>query len=195
MLFRSETLQEDSRFSDVTSSLVRGTPELKITFDHAKLAQLGLSAPQVSTLINAKVGGEVASQFNQDDRKIDILVRSLHTQRDSIEDIGRIIVNPGAERAIALNAVATLSMSIGPSEITRIGQQRVAVISANLAYGDLSQAVDAANQHIRDMQLPLSIQARVAGQSEEMKTSFASLKFALALAIFLVYLVMASQFE
>ena len=190
-----ETLQEDSRFSDVTSSLVRGTPELKITFDHAKLAQLGLSAPQVSTLINAKVGGEVASQFNQDDRKIDILVRSLHTQRDSIEDIGRIIVNPGAERSIALNAVATLSMSIGPSEITRIGQQRVAVISANLAYGDLSQAVDAANQHIRDMQLPLSIQARVAGQSEEMKTSFASLKFALALAIFLVYLVMASQFE
>ncbi|QHJ10417.1 Efflux pump membrane transporter BepE [Paraglaciecola mesophila] len=190
-----ETLQQDSRFSDVTSSLVRGTPELKITFDHAKLAQLGLSAPQVSTLINAKVGGEIASQFNQDDRKIDILVRSLNTQRDSIEDIGRIIVNPDAERAIALNAVATLSMSIGPSEITRIGQQRVAVISANLAYGDLSEAVEAANRHIRDMQLPLTMQARVAGQSEEMKTSFASLQFALALAIFLVYLVMASQFE
>ena len=190
-----DALQQDSRFSDVTSSLQRGTPELKITFDHAKLAQLGLSAPQVSTLINAKVGGEVASQFNLDDRKIDILVRSLTTQRDSIEDIGRIIVNPGAQRAIALNAVADLSMSIGPSEITRIGQERVAVISANLAYGDLAQAVEAANQHIKDMNLPYSLQARVAGQSEEMKTSFASLKFALALAVFLVYLVMASQFE
>ena len=190
-----DALQQDSRFSDVTSSLQRGTPELKITFDHAKLAQLGLSAPQVSTLINAKVGGEVASQFNLDDRKIDILVRSLTTQRDSIEDIGRIIVNPGAQRAIALNAVADLSMSIGPSEVTRIGQERVAVISANLAYGDLAQAVEAANQHIKDMNLPYSLQARVAGQSEEMKTSFASLKFALALAVFLVYLVMASQFE
>ncbi|ABG40748.1 acriflavin resistance protein [Paraglaciecola sp. T6c] len=190
-----DALQQDSRFSDVTSSLQRGTPELKITFDHAKLAQLGLSAPQVSTLINAKVGGEVASQFNLDDRKIDILVRSLNTQRDSIEDIGRIIVNPGAQRAIALNAVADLSMSIGPSEITRIGQERVAVISANLAYGDLAQAVEMANQHIKDMNLPYSLQARVAGQSEEMKTSFASLKFALALAVFLVYLVMASQFE
>ncbi|WP_339900751.1 efflux RND transporter permease subunit [Paraglaciecola polaris] len=190
-----DALEQDVRFSDVKSSLLRGTPELKITFDHAKLAQLGLNAPQVSTLINAKVGGEVASQFNLDDRKIDILVRSLDAQRDSIEDIGQIIVNPGASRAVALNAVAQLSMSIGPSEITRIGQQRVAVISANLAYGDLAQAVEAANQHIHALALPLSMQARVAGQSEEMKTSFSSLKFALALAIFLVYLVMASQFE
>jgi HAE1 family hydrophobic/amphiphilic exporter-1 len=190
-----EALQQDPRFSDITSSLQRGTPELKITFDHAKLAQLGLSAPLVSSLINAKVGGEVASQFNQDDRKIDILVRSLNTQRDSIQDIGRIIVNPGAGRAITLDAVADLTMSIGPSEITRIGQERVAVISANLAYGDLAQAVEAANQHINELNLPLSMQARVSGQSEEMKTSFSSLKFALALAIFLVYLVLASQFE
>ena len=190
-----EALQQDSRFSDVKSSLQRGNPELKITFDHAKLAQLGLSAPQVSTLINAKVGGEVASQYNVDDRKIDILVRSLNEQRDSIEDIGRIIVNPGADRAIALNAVAQLSMSIGPSEITRIGQQRVAVVSANLAYGDLTQAVAVANKYIRELNLPLSMQGRVAGQSEEMKNSFSSLKFALALAIFLVYIVMASQFE
>lgn len=190
-----DALEQDVRFSDVKSSLLRGTPELKITFDHAKLAQLGLNAPQVSTLINAKVAGEVASQFNLDDRKIDILVRSLDAQRDSIEDIGQIIVNPGASRAVALNAVAQLSMSVGPSEITRIGQQRVAVISANLAYGDLAQAVEAANQHIHALALPLSMQARVAGQSEEMKTSFSSLKFALSLAIFLVYLVMASQFE
>ena len=190
-----EALQQDSRFSDVKSSLQRGNPELKITFDHAKLAQLGLSAPQVSTLINAKIGGEVASQYNVDDRKIDILVRSLNEQRDSIEDIGRIIVNPGADRAIALNAVAQLSMSIGPSEITRIGQQRVAVVSANLAYGDLTQAVAVANKYIRDLNLPFSMQGRVAGQSEEIKNSFSSLKFALALAIFLVYIVMASQFE
>jgi HAE1 family hydrophobic/amphiphilic exporter-1 len=86
-------------------------------------------------------------------------------------------------------------LSTGPSEITRIGQERVAVISANLAYGDLGEAVIVAEELLKQQNFPLSIQARVTGQSEEMQNSFRSLQFALALAVFLVYLVMASQFE
>lgn len=190
-----QSLQHDPRFADVSSSLQAGNPELKIQFNHSKLAQLGLNAPEVSKLINAKIGGEVASKFSLDDRKVDILVRSLDRQRDSINDIGQIIVNPGASQGIPLNAVAQLSMSVGPSEITRIGQQRVAVVSANLHTGDLAGAVLAAKQILATVELPVSMQARVAGQSEEMEVSFASLKFALLLAVFLVYLVMASQFE
>jgi len=190
-----QSLQQDPRFADVSSSLQAGNPELKIQFNHAKLAQLGLNAPEVSKLISAKIGGEVASKFSLDDRKVDILVRSLDRQRDSISDIGQIIVNPGARQGIPLDAVAQLSMSIGPSEITRIGQQRVAVVSANLHTGDLAEAVLAARQILTTLDLPVNMQARVAGQSEEMEVSFASLKFALLLAVFLVYLVMASQFE
>jgi HAE1 family hydrophobic/amphiphilic exporter-1 len=106
-----------------------------------------------------------------------------------------MIVNPGSSPSIPLDAVADISRSIGPSEITRIGQQRVAIISANLQYGDLGEAVVAAQQHLTELTLPVNMQARVAGQSEEMNASFSSLKFALALAVFLVYLVMASQFE
>jgi HAE1 family hydrophobic/amphiphilic exporter-1 len=106
-----------------------------------------------------------------------------------------MIVNPGANPSIPLTAVADIIMSIGPSEITRIGQERVAVISANLNYGDLNEAVLAVQQHIDSVKLPSNMQAKVAGQSEEMENSFQSLQFALALAIFLVYLVMASQFE
>jgi HAE1 family hydrophobic/amphiphilic exporter-1 len=189
------SLQQDPRFADVSSSLQAGNPELKIQFNHAKLAQLGLNAPDVSKLISAKIGGEVASKFSLDDRKVDILVRSLDRQRDSISDIGKIIVNPGASRGIPLDAVAQLSMSVGPSEITRIGQQRVAVVSANLHTGDLAEAVLTAKQILTTLDLPVSMQARVAGQSEEMEVSFTSLKFALLLAVFLVYLVMASQFE
>jgi HAE1 family hydrophobic/amphiphilic exporter-1 len=188
-------MQGDNRFADVKSSLQTGNPELKIKFDHGKLAQLGINAPDVSKLISAKIGGEVATKYSIQDRKVDILVRTIEEQRDSIADIGQMIVNPGASPAIPLAAVADISMSIGPSEITRIGQERVAVVSANLNYGDLNEAVLAVQQHIETLKLPVNMQAKVAGQSEEMENSFQSLQFALALAIFLVYLVMASQFE
>lgn len=188
-------MQRDNRFADVKSSLQTGNPELKITFDHGKLAQLGLNAPDVSKLISVKIGGEVATKYSIDDRKVDILVRTLEAQRDAIADIGQMLVNPGVSPAIPLAAVADISMSMGPSEITRIGQERVAVVSANLHYGDLHEAVLAVQQHIDQLKLPLNMQAKVAGQSEEMENSFQSLQFALALAIFLVYLVMASQFE
>jgi HAE1 family hydrophobic/amphiphilic exporter-1 len=188
-------MQGDKRFADVKSSLQSGNPELKIKFDHGKLAQLGINAPDVAKLLSVQIGGEVATKYSIEDRKIDILVRTIEQQRDSIADIGQLIVNPGASPAIPLSAVADISMSIGPSEITRIGQERVAVISANLNYGDLNEAVLAVQQHIDTLKLPLNMQAKVAGQSEEMENSFQSLQFALALAIFLVYLVMASQFE
>ena len=163
--------------------------------DHGKLAQLGINAPDVSKLISAKIGGEIATKYSIEDRKVDILVTTIEKQRDSIADIGQMFVNPGASPSIPLEAVADISMSIGPSEITRIGQERVAVVSANLNFGDLNEAVLAVQQHIDSLTLPLNMLAKVAGQSEEMENSFQSLQFALALAIFLVYLVMASQFE
>lgn len=188
-------LESNDRFADVKSSLQSGNPELKVHFDHAKLAQLGLSSPEVAKLVAAKIGGEVATKYSINDRKVDILVRTLEQQRDSSADVSQIIVNPGAARAITLDAVATIETSIGPSEITRVGQERVAIISANLAYGDLGEAVQEAQALLPELNLPLSMQAKIAGQNEEMEVSFNSLKFALALAVFMVYLVMASQFE
>jgi hydrophobic/amphiphilic exporter-1 (mainly G- bacteria), HAE1 family len=188
-------LMADSRFTDVKSTLQSGNPELKIKFNHAALGQLGLNAADVAKLVAVQIGGEVATKYNIMDRKVDVLVRTQQQQRDSVADIGQIIVNPGAEQAIPLNAVAQIIMSVGPSEITRVGQQRVALLTMNLGYGDLNDAVIAAKLHLNELNLPINMQARVTGQSEEMENSFTSLKFALALAIFLVYLVMASQFE
>lgn len=191
----AQSLGTYNRFADIKSSLQSGNPELKIVFNHAKLAQLGLNAPDVSSLVAAKVGGQVASKFTIDDRKVDILVRNQEAQRDSISDIGNLIVNPGSSPAIALSTVAKIDMSVGPSEITRVGQQRVVIVTANLAYGDLGAAVLEAQEALNSIKLPIALQAKIAGQSEEMKASFDSLYMALALAVFMVYLVMASQFE
>lgn len=188
-------LSTHDNFTDISTSIREGNPELKIEFHHAKLSRLGLDAATVSSLIAAKIGGRVATQYSLEDRKVDVLVRTKDSQRDNINDVRAIVVNPDSSQPIPLGAVADVYMSVGPSEITRIGQQRVALISANLAKGKLDEAVSLVNKVLNDTQLPLSMDATVTGQSEDMQDSFRSLQFALALAIFMVYLVMASQFE
>ncbi len=190
-----QRLAESTRFADVTRSLREGNPELKVVFDHPRLAQLDLNAADISELIATQVGGRVATQFNYDDRKIDVLVRTSDNQRDNVQDVRAIIVNPESEQPIPLDAVADVFMSSGPSEITRVGQQRVVLIEANLAYGDLSEGVAEVKALLKSVSLPLALTATVAGQSEDMQHSFKSLQLALLLAVFMVYLVMASQFE
>jgi HAE1 family hydrophobic/amphiphilic exporter-1 len=98
-------------------------------------------------------------------------------------------------RPVRLSAVADVVSSQGPSEIHRISQERVAIVSANLHYGDLGSAVTEVRQLIRENPLAAGVTSHIGGQSEELDASVKSLIFALALAIFLVYLVMASQFE
>lgn len=188
-------MEENARLADVTTSIREGNPELKIEFHHAKLARLNLNAATVSDLIASKVGGKVATQYSLQDRKIDVLVRTLDSQRDNINDIRSIIVNPGAAQPLPLSAVADVYMSVGPSEITRVGQQRVALISANVSRGNLDEAVQSVQGILDNTVLPLTLKAEVTGQSEDMEESFQSLQFALMLAVFMVYLVMASQFE
>lgn len=188
-------LEQNGNYADITTSLLDGQPEIKVYFDHARLAQLGLTAPQISQLISTKIGGDIASQYSINDRKIDILVRVTEDDRNSFSDIENLIVNPQSASPVPLSAVARLELSVGPSEITRIEQQRVAVISANFIEGDLAQAALTAQTLVSELNLPYNVQARITGQNEEMDVSFTSLKFALAIAIFLVYLVMASQFE
>ncbi|MEI6859439.1 MAG: efflux RND transporter permease subunit [Shewanella sp.] len=190
-----DALSESDRFADLKSSLRDGQPEISIRFDHQRLAALGMNAPTVANRIAQRIGGTIASQYTVRDRKVDILVRSELDERDQISDIGAMIINPDSSHPIALSAIADVTLKLGPSAINRISQQRVAIVSANLAYGDLNEAVLEARQILDKQTLPASIQARFGGQNEEMEHSFQSLQIALVLAIFLVYLVMASQFE
>jgi len=188
-------MEQTPQFVDVINSLRQGQPELAIAFNHDRIAALGLNTADIAQLIAVKIGGQVASKYTLFDRKIDIMVRSQLEQRDSIEDLKSLIINPQSTFPISLDSVATISLQVGPAQINRINQQRVGVISANIASGDQKSAIESAQQLIEQLNLPLNITASFGGQSEEMEQSFDSMLMALALAIFLVYLVMASQFE
>jgi HAE1 family hydrophobic/amphiphilic exporter-1 len=96
---------------------------------------------------------------------------------------------------VRLSSVAEVISTEGPSEIHRVSAERVAIVSANLRYGDLGSAVKEINDIVSNNPLAAGVKVHVGGQSEELDSSVKSLMFALGLAIFLVYLVMASQFE
>ena len=188
-------MQASDRYVDVKTTIEPGNPEIQIIFDQERAASLGLSVRDIADRVVANVRGELATRYTWRDRKIDVLVRSVDTTRASIADIRSLIVNPEAKRPVTLEAVAEIKISRGPAEIRRIAQERVAIISANLAYGDLGAAVADANSIIDGTPMPQGITAMVSGQNEEMQDSFRSMRFALLLAVFLVYIVMASQFE
>jgi len=188
-------MSASDRFADIKTTVERGNPEIQIVFDQERAAKLGLAVRDIANRVVANVRGELATRYTWRDKKIDVLVSSVDTRHSSIEEIRRLIVNPTSDRPVTLDAVAEVKVSQGPSEIRRVAQERVAIITANLAYGDLGAAAAEAGAIVNRIPMPDDVTALVSGQSEEMDESFKSMQFALILAIFLVYLVMASQFE
>jgi len=188
-------LRQSNRFADVESSLERGHPEIQIYFDQERAAALGLTVKQISDQVVGKIRGKVATRFSWRDRKIDVLVRLSEQERQSIAAVRELIINPESEFPVPLSSVADVRVAEGPAEIRRGNQERLALVQANLAYGDLGSAVAEVESLLAGMKLPYGLKMYVKGQSEEMDASFKSLLFALGLAVILVYLVMASQFE
>jgi len=181
--------------ADVRSSLEAGNPELQVVFDRARLASLGLDMGALSETLRNRVQGVVPTRFKEEDRQIDIRVRNMETYRASVADV-RNLVLPGVDgQPIRLLAVADVRLDRGPAEIHRLQQQRAAVVSANLEGRSLGGAVGDIEDAMALSPPPAGITVELGGQNREMQVSFASLRFALALAVFLVYLVMAATFE
>ncbi|MEM9596126.1 MAG: efflux RND transporter permease subunit [Acidobacteriota bacterium] len=190
-----ERLRGTPGFTDVESSAEGGTPELQIRFDRQRLAAYGLTVQDAAEVVRSKVQGDVATEVQRQDRTIDIRLRSREADRDSAEDLRDLIVHQVGGTALPLSAVAEVTAGEGPAEIRRVDGERAALVTANLEGLDLASASQAIEGAMADLELPAGFDWRLGGQKQEMETSFDSMRLALALAIFLVYLVMASQFE
>ncbi|UYC13932.1 efflux RND transporter permease subunit [Xanthomonas sp. CFBP 8445] len=188
-------LRGNGHFADVKSTVEEGFPEIQIRFDQERAGALGLTTRQIADVVVKKVRGDVATRYSFRDRKIDVLVRAQQSDRASVDSIRRLIVNPGSSRPVTLDAVADVVATTGPSEIHRADQIRVAIVSANLRDIDLGGAVREVGEMVARDPLGAGVGMHIGGQGEELAQSARSLLFAFGLAVFLVYLVMASQFE
>ena len=180
---------------DVRSSLEAGNPELQVVFDRERLAAMGLDMGVLSETLRSRVLGVVPTRYKEEDRQIDVRLRNREADRRSVEDVRNLIL-PGPDGTpLRLLSVARVSESRGPAEIHRLRQQRAAVVSANLKGRGLGAAIADVQALLRAAPPPRGLATELGGQNAEMRTSFNSLLFAIALAIFLVYLVMAATFE
>jgi hydrophobic/amphiphilic exporter-1 (mainly G- bacteria), HAE1 family len=180
---------------DVESSMRIGDPEVQISFDRDRLASMDLDPAQASRLVRNAVEGEAATQFSDLDRKLDVRVLADPRQRSVVAELANLEVGRNQGRAVPLGSVARVTVARGPAEIRRIAQQRAAVVSANLVGRDLASAATDIETSLQGLGQGSGARVMLAGQNRELTETFGSLRFALLLAVFLVYLVMASQFE
>lgn len=190
-----EELAKIPELRDVRSSILPGSPEVQIVYDRDALARHNLDIRTVAELVRNKVQGYEATKYNRKDRKIPVRVRLKDIDTATVRELSDLVVNPGQSRPVPLSAVAEITLGRGPNEIRRIGQQRVGLVTANLAGSGLGSVAREIDARLAKLALPAGVTTAVAGQSEEWETSSRSLYLALGLSIFLVYVIMASQFE
>jgi HAE1 family hydrophobic/amphiphilic exporter-1 len=190
-----DTMALMPELADVETTLRRGAPEVQVVYDRDRLARYDLDPQTVARLVRDQVQGFEATRYNLKDRRIPIVVRLRMEDRETVEDVRELIVNPGHERPIPLESVASVELAEGPSEIRRIDGRRVALVTANIAQGSLGGAVVRIKEELNALDWPSGTTFLMAGQNEEWERSRKSLWLAMALSIFLVYVIMAAQFE
>ncbi len=191
----TEAAQEVDGLTDIRSSLESGSPELRVRFDREKVARLGLDLRQLSETLRDRVFGSIPTRFKESDRQVDIRVRNQESDRGSVGDVRSLVLDGPDGAPIRLSTIAQIESARGPAEIHRIQQQRAAVVSANVSGISLGAGLDRMESVLQNTPPPPGISTELGGQGQEMGSSFRELVFATALALFLVYLVMAGTFE
>jgi len=190
----AEKIQAVDGIADVTTSLGEGKPEFLIKIRKDRLEKYGLAPDAISTYLVQAVKGKVASQLRELDKKYDILVRIEAETRENIEALlDQQLVHQG--RTIPLRELVEHEIALGPKEIHRENQQREVIITANLRGARMSQVIPPIREKIAELNLPPNYRVVFGGEQEEMSSSFRSLIWAFVLSIFLVYMIMAAQFE
>jgi len=190
-----EKLRDADGIIDLKSSMEEGYPEIQIIFNRAVLASQNMTINSVGVQLRNKIEGEVATRFIESDREIDIRVRLSEDSRDRVDKISRINIRNGLGVMVPLKALAEIRIKEGPAEIRRILQQKSAVITGNISEISLDAAKEKVIAVSATINHPPDYSINLAGQSMEQDVAFSSMMFAIFLAVFLVYLVMASQFE
>ena len=192
-----QRIQDVEGLRDVTHSLAEGKPEYHIIIDREKASRMGLMVNHIANSIQTAALGKVATRFREGNEEIDIRVQFKEKFRDSLDDIKNIPIMTPLNNLVTLDQVASIIEGEGPIRITRENQARVITVTANIAGRDLGSVARDIKERINDIEreLPSGYFTEFGGQYEQMQDAFIIMAGAFALAILLVYMIMASQFE
>ncbi len=180
---------------DVTKSYNQPKPEYQIRIDRDRVSALGLSVYQVATTIETAVKGKLATKFREEGEEYDVVVQLDEKYRQSRTDLENIYITSVTGIQVPLKNVATIIPGEAASQIDREDQERMVSVSCTVSGRDLQSVLADIQDVLRKMNFPPNFRWEIGGAAEDMQESFMYLGIAIIIAIFLVYMVMASQFE
>ncbi len=182
---------------DVAHTFSEGKPEYQIRIDRGRASRLGLTVGQIGNAVKTASLGQVATRYREGDEETDVRVRFKEQFRSDLEGIRNIPIMTPMGVMVRLDQVVTIAQAEGPIRITREDQARIVTVGANIAERDLNSIMLDVIDRTSDIQrnLPSGYFLEFGGQFQEMQSAFLIMIGVFALAILLVYMIMASQFE
>ena len=172
-----------------------GFPEMLVSIDRAKATAMGLTVSEVTQTLETAIGGTRASMYREQGDEYDILVRLDEKDRLNIDQVARIPITLPNSDVIPAASIIHLKRQEGPFQIRRSDQERIVTVSGAIANRDLGSVVADLQGPISSISKPPGYEVVFGGEYEEQQESFRQMTFATILALLLVYMVMASQFE
>ena len=180
---------------NIDSDLRVNKPELTVNFDRDRAEDLGVPVGDVATTLQVLLGGNRTSTFTRNNKQYDVIVQLDPRARATPSDMTGLYVRGRGGELVKLEALASIKEGIGPRELDHFNRVRAATLTAGLAPGfTLGEALDSLNRIAREV-LPKGSSTALAGESRELEESGSSLYFAFVLALVVVFMVLASQFE
>jgi HAE1 family hydrophobic/amphiphilic exporter-1 len=183
-------LAQHPRLTNVRVGTELGQPEFEVEVDRERAAAYGIDANAVVTFIDQHMRGTEATQFVAFDRKIPIIVRLPEAQRRSLETLQTLQI-----RGVPISDLIHVREALGPVEVHRLDQNRIVPLYADVQNSGVDEAVAAVRTVVDANPPPEGLRVDVGGENEEMRRSFRDLALAFALAVLLVYMILAAEFE
>jgi HAE1 family hydrophobic/amphiphilic exporter-1 len=177
------------------STADQGRPELRLILDRERISLVGLTTNQVASAVSDAVQGAVATSFVDQGVEFEVKVELDPREKAASNDLENIQIQTPNNGWMPLRNLARIERYTGPTNVTRINQERVIEIRTELDGIDLKTASDQAREVLEEVQWPEGYRYALAGSAEEQSESFNFLLLAFAIAGILTYMVMASQFE
>ncbi len=181
--------------TDVDSNRDAGVPQQEIRVDRDKIADLGLSVRDVTEVLETAVAGSKVGEFRSEGNAYRILVQLEDAEKRSLDEILNLTLTTGSGEQVALRNVVTTEPSRGPLVIDRKEQQRLLTVDADVAGRDLGAVAADVQTQLAQIPHPVGYDLKVAGGFEEQQKAFRELLVSLTLAVILVYMVLACQYE
>jgi HAE1 family hydrophobic/amphiphilic exporter-1 len=180
---------------EIEDSFSEGQPEYQITVNRSIASRFGLNVSQIAGTVKTAIAGTTASRYEVAGDEYDIRVRLEEDQIESLNQVPNLNIQTASGDMIPLSRVAKLKITEGPVEILRKDQERYAEITADIHGVDLGTVMGKIQNRLGEIELPEGYRFIYEGEFEDVQESFGSLAMAFGLAVILIYMVMASQFE